>query len=190
MRGRLTSLYGVALAVLVGLASCGARPAFADDDRGVDRHEVARASAEATVATPATTGAPPLCPQLHEPAAHVGSIVVFVQYVEPYVGEKWAALMLEDPRACPPTTPPGSVDCANLKIWKRRLDQTENATLVLDDATEQPVGHHVYTGDDNKIGVPHDPTGLQGRTWHLWGEAPCEAPTPCEAPERKEADPR
>lgn len=117
------------------------------------------------------------------PKAHVGSIVIFVQYIAPYKGQKWAALMIEDPRECPPNSPEWWKDCANLKIWKRELSQSENPTVVLG-PDEQPRNceiidgqskcDHVYTGDDNKIGVPHDPTGTEGRSWHIWGEAPDE----------------
>lgn len=114
--------------------------------------------------------------------AHVGSVVIFVHYIEPYIGEKRAALMVEDPRECPPNAPSWWKACANLKVWKRQLGQPENPTTVLG-ADGQPVGcegeppvcQHVYTGEDNKIGVPHDPTGKEGRSWHLWGEAEGES---------------
>ena len=107
------------------------------------------------------------------PAGHVGSMVVFVHY-DQYPGEKRAAMLLENPHACPEGTPNGMTDCAGLRFWTKTsnagvVSEFENPTSVMLDGIPTPA--YTNNGDDWKCCVPHDPTGQFHRSWHLWGEA-------------------
>lgn len=102
------------------------------------------------------------------PAAHLGSVVIFIRYENPDVaGTEAAAIIVDAPFTCPAGHPHEGGECAHLRFLTRNPGDPENGSPVQWDACLGTCAGYVNTGMDWRSSVWHDPTGKTLRSWRL-----------------------
>lgn len=108
------------------------------------------------------------------PNAHLNSAIIFVRYENEQVsGQPRAAFVTEGPFVIPEGPHAGRWGAHIMYMISKRGDPENYDPVYVNGVSQE--GWGVLTGLEYRMNVPYDPTGLEPRSWHVWGEAEGES---------------